>query len=198
MASFHAIAAAANAIKALIDERYPRDFGRLTNRVCQAKDVEAGLTGDGFGIFFWRVAINGQRRTRGPRTDVFGNRFKPSLPVDISCLIIPYTSGNLNAERLLRMLGWALRGLEDAGPLSSSFLNSFTSLSEPIFSDSEDIELVCEPLSQADQFTLWDRMKKHPLAVNYTLRMVLLDSNQLITEGAPVVERDFQLGALAQ
>jgi hypothetical protein len=199
MATWRAIAATANAITRLIDERYPRGdpanggFGTLSNRVVQSRDVEAGLTGDGFAVLLWRVAINSQRRNHPPRVDVFGRRFKPSLPVDLSFLIIPFrtiTSPG-SAEPLLDMLGWAMRGLEDAGPLTASYLNEYA---PDIFTVAEDVDLVCDPLSHADQLTLWDRMRRHPLSVNYTLRMVLLDSDQVMTDAAPVVERNFDFG----
>jgi hypothetical protein len=207
MATSQAIAAAAAAIKGLITERYPRvapgapppgpgeddprEFPPLNVKICQAKDLETGLGGDGLGIFMWRVAINTQRRARGPRTDVFGNRFKPSLPIDLSFMIIPHASG---AEMQLRMLGWVMRALEDAGPLTSTQLNHYLAESN-VFAPGEEVELVCDPLSVTDHLTLWDRIKKHPIGVNYLMRMVLLDSQSRITENAPVIEREFQMGA---
>lgn len=193
MATAQAIAAAAAALKGLINERYPRgEFGTLSVDVVQAKDVDKGLTGDGFGILMWRMAVNLQRRARGPRTDAFGNRFKPSLPIDLSFMIIPYANA---AERHLRMLGWVMRELEDAGPLSATQLNHYLTESA-VFAPDEDVELVLDPLSVADHMTLWDRIKKHPVGANYLMRMVLLDSARTITELPAVVEREFQLGAL--
>jgi len=63
MAQHQAIAAVAAAIRGLLRERYPRDaFDTLTVEMYQAKDIEKGLTVDGFAILPWRVAINTQRR----------------------------------------------------------------------------------------------------------------------------------------
>ncbi|HEX8379574.1 MAG TPA: Pvc16 family protein, partial [Allosphingosinicella sp.] len=90
MARHQAIAAVAAALRGLIRERYPRDdFGTLTVEFYQAKDVEKGIAGDGFAILLWRVAVNVQRRGRAPRADIFGRRFRPSLPLDLSFLVIP-------------------------------------------------------------------------------------------------------------
>jgi hypothetical protein len=197
MASYQAIAAASAAIRGLISERYPRkisdqqpELPALKVELYQAKDIDKGLDGNGIAIFLWRVAINVQRRARGPRTDMFGNRFKPSLPIDLSFLIIPHAT---SAEVQLRILGWVMRALEDAGPLTATQLNHYLAETN-VFAPDEEVELVCDPLSVADQLTLWDRIKKHPMGVNYLMRMMLIDSSQMITENGPVVERVFQTG----
>lgn len=195
MAHYRAIAAAGAAIAGLIKERYPRaEFGTsLTVATVQASAVEKGLTGEGFGICLWRVTMNGQRRARGPRIDVFGNRFKPSLPLDLSFLIIPYAS---DAERQARMLGWVMRALEDAGPLTAAQLNFYLSESD-VFAADEDVDLICDPLALADYLSLWDRFKQLPPAANYLMRMLLIDSLDAVDEGPPVTTREFVVGVRA-
>ena len=191
MAQHQAIAAVAAALRGLIRERYPRDdFDTLTVEFYQAKDIEKGLTGDGFAILLWRVAINTQRRARGPRIDIFGNRFKPSLPLDLSFLVIPVAS---SPEKQLRMLGWVMRALEDAGTITASQLNDYLT-EDNIFSVDEDVDLVCDPLTVADQLTMWDRIRKHPLFANYLMRMVLIDSSLDVEDGGIVLERGFEVG----
>lgn len=188
MARHQAIAAAAATLERLIRERYPRPpFGTLTVATYQFKDIEKGIADEGFAIVLWRVTINSQRRARGPRTDIYGQSFRPSLPVDLSFMIMPIAN---TAEKQLRMLGWVMRALEDAGPLTAAQLNH--SLSETdIFAPDEEVDLVCDPLSVADQLTLWDRLRKHPLHVNYLMRMMLIDSEQTVELGGPVLERAF-------
>lgn len=195
MAKHQALAAIGAAIRGLVQERYPRDeFDTLDVQLIQFSDIEKGLAGEGFGILLWRVAINLQRRARGPRTDIFGNRFRPSLPVDLSFLIVPYAA---DAEKHLRMLGWAMRALEDAGTLTASQLNHYLQESD-VFAPEEDVELVCDPLAVGDHLSMWDRMRKHPpIGAFYLVRMALLDSDQQIHEYPQVVERDFQAGAMA-
>jgi hypothetical protein len=195
MAKHQALAAIGAAIRGLVLERYPRDeFDALDVQLIQFSDIEKGLSGEGFGILLWRVAINLQRRARGARTDIFGNRFRPSLPVDLSFLIVPYAA---DAEKHLRMLGWAMRALEDAGTLTASQLNHYLQESD-VFAPEEDVELVCDPLAVSDHLSMWDRMRKHPpIGAFYLVRMALLDSDQPIHEYPQVVERDFQAGAMA-
>ncbi len=194
MAGHQAVAAVAAALRGVIRERYPRDaFGTLTVDCYQAKDIEKGLTGDGFAILMWRVAINTQRRARGPRTDIFGRRFKPSLPIDISFLVIPIASA---VEKQLRMLGWVMRALEDAGAITAAQLNDYLA-EDGIFTVDEDIDLVCDPLNVVDQLSMWDRIRKHPLFANYLVRMVMLDSTQGLDDSGTVLERGFEVGIAA-
>ena len=191
MAGHQAIAAVAAALRGVIRERYPRDvFGTLNVDCYQAKDIEKGLTGDGFAILMWRVAINTQRRARGPRVDIFGRRFKPSLPLDISFLVIPVASA---VEKQLRMLGWVMRALEDAGAITAAQLNDYLA-EDSIFAVDEDIDLVCDPLSVVDQLSMWDRIRRHPLFANYVVRMVLLDSALDLDDTGIVLERGFEVG----
>jgi hypothetical protein len=191
MAQHQAIAAVAAAIRGLLRERYPRDaFDTLTVEMYQAKDIEKGLTVDGFAILPWRVAINTQRRARGPRVDIFGRRFRPALPLDLSFLIIPVAS---STEKQLRMLGWMMRALEDAGSITAAQLNDYLT-EDGIFSVEEDVDLVCDPLSVVDQLSMWDRIRRHPLFVNYLVRMVLIDSNQALDDTGIVLERGFGVG----
>jgi hypothetical protein len=191
MAQHQAIAAVAAAIRGLLRERYPRDaFDTLTVDMYQAKDIEKGLTVDGFAILPWRVAINTQRRARAPRVDIFGRRFKPSLPLDLSFLIIPVAS---STEKQLRMLGWVMRALEDAGSITAAQLNDYLT-EDSIFSVEEDLDLVCDQLSVVDQLSMWDRIRRHPLFVNYLVRMVLIDSNQALDDTGIVLERGFGVG----
>ena len=191
MAGHQAIAAVSAALRGVIRERYPRDvFGTLNVDCYQAKDIEKGLTGDGFAILMWRVAINTQRRARGPRTDIFGRRFKPSLPLDISFLVIPVASA---VEKQLRMLGWVMRAHEDAGAITAAQLNDYLA-EDSIFAVDEDIDLVCDPLSVVDQLSMWDRIRRHPLFAKYVVRMVLLDSALDLDYSGIVLERGFEVG----
>lgn len=196
MAHYRAIAAALAALEGLLDERYPRDEegfgGQLDIRRIQPKDIEALTTNGpaGIGILLWRVTINQQRRMLPPRTDLDGRRFKASIPVDLSILLIPFAA---SAEVQHRILGWAMRTLADAGPLKATQLNEYLK-EDDVFAETEEVDLVCDPLPLSDYLSLWDRLKKHPLAVNYLVRMVLLDSADELFEAPAVVEREFLVG----
>jgi hypothetical protein len=196
MAHYRAIAAALGAIEGLLAERYPRGeegfSGSLDIARIQPKDIEnLTLNGPaGIAILLWRVTINQQRRMLPPRTDLDGRRFKASIPVDLSIMLIPFAP---NAETQHRILGWAMRALADAGPLKATQLNEYLK-EDDIFDETEEVDLVCDPLPLGDYLSLWDRLKKNPLSVNYVMRMVLLDSADELFEAPAVVEREFLLG----
>jgi hypothetical protein len=192
MANYRAIAAVSATIEGLLRDRFPAaDFGGPLNiHAYQAKDFVEPMK-DGIALCLWRVAPNISRRATGVRTDVFGRRFKPSLPIDLFYLMVPYAE---TADRQLRLLGWMLRAMEDLGPLIASQLNHFLAESD-VFAEAESLDLVNDPLVVADQLTLWDRIKTMPPCANYVLRMLLLDSEQRIDEFPMVVERDLEFAA---
>jgi hypothetical protein len=194
MANYRAIAAASATIQGLLRDRFPSgDFGGpLTIELYQSKDFLDPMK-EGIGLCLWRVAPNVTRRSLGPRTDIYGRRFKASLPVDLYYLLVPFAE---DAERQQRLLGWMLRAMHDLGPLVASQLNHFLAESD-IYAEAESLDLVYDPLSIADQLTLWDRIKQMPPAATYAMRMLLLDSDLDLEEHPIVVERAFDVGVLA-
>ncbi|MEL7444417.1 MAG: DUF4255 domain-containing protein [Pseudomonadota bacterium] len=196
MAHYRAIAATSATLRALIQERYPRDeFGNtsaLTIDDFRFADHDDPRSDEGFSLLLWRVTINKELRARAPRTDLLGNTFKPSLPLDLHYLVIPFAN---SIERQQRMLGWVMRMFADVGHISPAQLNAYLA-EDDIFPVTEDVELVADPLPLADHLTLWERLKRYPAYASYQLRMVLLDSDVSITENPPVVEREFEYGAI--
>ena len=148
--------------------------------------------GDGFSVFLWRVGINATLRALPPRRTPDGRRYRPSLPLDLYYMVTAWAD---DTERQQRMLGWAMRALEDAGPLSAAQLNQYVA-EDDTFRPEEAVDVVCDPLSLADQLTLWDRLKKLPPSVNYVVRMALLDSDVELDGGRPVQVRDFDMAVL--
>lgn len=194
MAQYQAIAAAGAALKGLIEERYPRaEFGGTLNvDTFHVTDLEDEQTDDGFAIVLWRVTINKELRGRAPRSDVFGNRFRPSLPLDLHFLVIPFAT---SVERQQRMLGWVMRMFADVGHISAAQLNAYLAEDE-IFPPTEDVELVADPLPLADHLTVWERVKRYPAYASYQLRMLLIDSTVALSENPPVIEREFEFGSV--
>lgn len=190
MANHRAIAAASATILGLLRDRFPVAVfgGPLNAEIYQAKDFHSPMK-EGVALCLWRVTPNITRRAIGVRTDVLGRRFKPSFPIDLHYLMVPYAE---QAERQLRLLGWMLRAMEDLGPLVAAQLNHYLAETD-IFADAESVDMVNDPLTITDQLTLWDRIKTIPPCANYAMRMLLLDSDERIDEFPLVVERDFQL-----
>jgi hypothetical protein len=88
-----------------------------------------------------------------------------------------------------------MRALEDAGRLTAAQLNHYLA-EDAIFAPGEEADLVCDPLGLADHLTFWDRLRRHPLWVNYLMRMLLLDSIESVEDGGIVLQREFDVGAI--
>jgi hypothetical protein len=122
-----------------------------------------------------------------------GRRFRPSLPVDLHYMVTPWAR---SAGQQHRMLGWAMRMLEDLGTLSASHLNHYIAETST-FAPTEAVDIVCDPLALNDYLTLWDRLRTLPASASYVLRMAMLDSTVEISDGAPVRTRRFDMGEVA-
>ncbi len=193
MANYRAIAAASATLMGTLRDRFPAsEFGSpLTAALYQAKDFVTPMR-EGLAICLWRVTPNISRRATGPRTDIFGRRFKPSLPIDLHYLVVPYAD---TAERQQRLLGWTLRALDDLGPLVASQLNHFLAESD-IFAEAETLDMVFDPLGIGDQLSLWDRIKAMPPCATYAMRLLMLDSDVALDEYPLVTERQLDMAVL--
>jgi len=186
MATWNAIAATSRAILGLLEDSYSNQlFGRLT--FAPAHPVEFTLDKqmpDGFTLCLYRVGINATLRNLPPRIAPDGRRYRPSLPLDLYYLITPW-AGEVETQQ--RMLGWAMRQLEDNVILPAGLLNKYLQESD-VFRSDETVELVCDPLAPADFANLWDKLKpRMQTSVTYVARMVLIDSD-LVIHDAPLVQ----------
>ena len=190
MATYRAIAAAGTALAGLIRDHYPRDeFGTGLDVLLYQTRHFASPMQNGFSVYLFRVAVNTTARNRSPRRAADG-RYKPSLPMDLSFMITPWAQ---DVEQQLRMLGWVMRLFEDVGVLGAGHLNHYMPETDT-FAPHESLEVVCDPLALSDYLTLWDRLRPRlPASATYTLRMVMIDSDVLLGEGAPVQTRRFDL-----
>jgi Pvc16 N-terminal domain len=178
MANHRAIAATSAALAGLIRDHYPRaEFGSgLEVRLYQKRDFEEPML-DGFSVCLYRIAVNGSVRNLTLRRSPDGRRFRPSLPLDLHYMITP----------------WVMRLMEDTGTLSAGHLNHYLAETDT-FAPHEAIDLVCDPLALADYLTLWDRLQPRlPASATYTLRMVFIDSDVRVDDGAPVQTRRFDV-----
>jgi hypothetical protein len=189
-----AIAATSVALLGLMQDRYPRDeFGTaLDFKVFQGKDFEAGMS-EGFSLYLYRVAIGTSVRNLSTRRDVNGNRYRPSLPVDLFYLMSPWAA---DGEKQQRMLGWSMRFLEDLAVLGAGELNHYVAETDT-FGPEESAEIICDPLALADYVNVWDKLKpKMPPSMTYVVRMVNLDS-QMRIERSLVQTRVLDMGVPA-
>lgn len=194
MARHQAIAAAGQAILGLLSDARPRpEFDTARFDLYQLRDFNQGME-EGLSLFLYRVAVNGARRNLPPTLSPEGKRMRPPLPLDLYYLL---TAWARTAAKQQRLLGWAVRALQDVPVLPASFLNDYAPEPE-VFRPNESVEVILEQLTLQDMNNLWGAAKvTPPLSVAYVLRMVAIESEVEIPEGGePVQTRAFDFGKL--
>lgn len=194
MASHLAIAAVARTLLRLIEQQCPRDefTATPTFALYHSHDFGTAPVSEGFTLMLYRVTVN-SARNQPPRRGPDGIMRRPALPLDLHFLLTPWAG---EAERQLRLLGWAMRFIEDNAVLTANELNHSLSRRErPVFRADETVELYCDPPAIADYLGLWDKYKaRWQTSVTYVARMVMLESELTMREEALVQTRDLRHG----
>jgi len=191
MATYQAIAVTGQTILGLLADACPKDdFPGSRFELYQAKDFGTPMD-EGVSLYLYRIAVNGSLRNLPPRTDATGQRFRPSLPLDLHFLL---TAWSKTSARQSRLLSWAIRALEDVPILGASLLNSYAPEGE-IFRPNEAVELMFDQMSLSDMYNLWSASKFAPqLSVSYLIRMVAVESTVELHEYEHVQTRAYDMG----
>lgn len=189
MATHQAIAAVSLALLGVLDRALPKDaYPTAQVKLLQPADFGTGMA-EGISLLLYRVGINTSLRNLPPRTDLTGHRFRPGLPIDLHYLLTAWAT---DADKQQRLLGWAMRLLEDTPILAGNEINQF--MPEPVFQPEESVELICDPLPMDQWFSLWDRLKpKVSTSMTYLARMVQLDSERPMPDSERVRQRLFDM-----
>jgi hypothetical protein len=201
MASFQAIAVTGNTIRNLLAEASPRHVfpGAEFQLFRTANLVSPSFTDLGVSIYLYRVAYNATRRNLPSRRHLNGDRFKPSVPLDLHFLLTAWAKA---PEQQWALLAWAIRAIEDTPVLPAGLLNQNAG-SDPdgtprnVFGEDESVELVGENLSLQDTVNIWEiaRHSQQP-SISIVARSVLIDSIVQMPVGEPVQTRAFDLATL--
>src|SRR5262245_16354268 len=191
MARYHAIAAASNAILKLLENAAATsEWSGAGFDLYQADDLQKPLDNakPKVSVYLYRVLLSSVRRDRGPRLGPDGLHYRPSIPVDLHYLVTAWSSDAKTAHELL---GWAIRVLDDTPVIPTGLLNSYRSGLQ-VFESDETVELVFEPLSLTDLYDIWQVAQQHQApSASYIARMVRLDSEVALEDGALVQSRQF-------
>lgn len=198
MANHLAIAAVAKAILKMVEDHCPRDefAATPTFTLYGSHDFGSPQVTEGFSMLVWRIQPSAALRKPQPVREADGRKRMPSLAVDMSILMTAWAA---EPERQLRLTGWLLRFLEDNAILPAALLNqALTQRGVPAFKPDEAIELLLEPLTLPDHLGLWDKFRNRWMtSLNYSVRMLPLESNRFVDEGPLVVSREFGIGQIA-
>ena len=195
MATYQAIAATGQAILGLLADACPKpEFAAARFDLYQMKDYAAPME-EGISLYLYRLTANGSRRNLPPRTAPDGRRTRPPFPLDLHYLLTAWAK---TAARQHRLLGWAIRALEDVPVLHASLLNSYSPEGE-IFHPDESVEVIFEALSLADMSNMWFASKFSPqLSVTYVVRFVAVESDVELREYPPVQTRALDYGKVQE
>jgi hypothetical protein len=185
VAKYTAIAGVAHAVLRLLDDHFPRaELANPTFMLYHPANFDKPMDA-GFSLLLYHVGVASPQRSQ-VRTSTEGVRYRPSLPVDLRFLLTAWAG---DAQRQMRLLGWAMRFLEDHAVLPAGVLNAYQA---DTFRPEEVVELMLDPLPLGDHLNLWDKLKpKLQASVPYLARGVLLDSDREIPGGPAVQSREF-------
>lgn len=192
MATSSAIAATSEAIRTMLERAAldSVDFKNVSVRHYQSSDLQRALAPDTpltLSVFLHRVVVSDGRRNV-PVHYVHGAPLRPAIPVDLFYLITAWAA---NAPMQQKLLGWAIRAIEDASTLPSTLLNEGGWAG--VFGPAETVELVWHPLTMQEEYDLWQiaQTNQQPSA-SYVARTVALESVETTPLGPPVQVRDFE------
>jgi hypothetical protein len=173
MGSYAAIAATSEAVLGLLESAaVGGEFDGVEFAHYQSTDLASPMT-EGLSLYLYRVTVSGNRNLPSRlRSD--GRRYRPPLPLDLHFLVTAWAE---TAVRQQRLLGFAIRTLEDTPILPAGVLNQHSP--EPdVFGTEETVELVFESVSVQDFAYIWDvaQTKEQPSAT-YVARMVEIESD---------------------
>jgi hypothetical protein len=190
LATYPAIAATGLAVVGLLkDASAGTEFADLRIDLLQAVDFQSGPPiPEGLSLYTYRVAVNAGRRNLPPSVGPDGRRYRAPLPLDLYFLLSPWAKTSV---RQLRILGWAMRELQNVPILPAGLLNHYGP-EHDTFRPSEAVELFCESPSLQDMSYILEPIKSaQPLSVTYVARMVLIESSVPVVEAEPVQTREF-------
>lgn len=193
MATHHAIAVTGQAILGLLAEACPKpEFAGAQFELYQPTSFQAPME-EGISLYLYRVTVNTTRRNLPMRQEPNGRRSRPPLPLDLYYMLTPWAK---TAAKQQRLLGWAMRKLEDTPILPAGLMNHYGSETET-FRQEEAVELICEPIPLQDMISIWEVFKPHQqLSVTYVARMIMIESRVEVIESQAVQTRVLDFGKL--
>lgn len=192
MALTPAIAATSEAVLGLVQSAARgTEFNGVTFAHYQASNFQSPMS-EGISLWLYRVTVSANRNLPA-RIGRDGVRTRPPIPLDLHYLVTAWAGDAIKQQRLL---GFAVRALEDTPVLPAGVLNQHGP--EPdVFRPDETVELVFESLSVQDASYVWEvaQTKEQPSAP-YVARMIELESAVPLDEAPPVQTRDLQVAGL--
>jgi hypothetical protein len=192
MASYPAISAMSEAVLGLMQSAaVGSEFDGIAFAHYQSGDFESPMS-DGISLYLYRITVNANRN-QPAHLGLDGRRYRPPIPLDVHFLVTAWAE---TAVRQQRMLGFAIRTIEDTPILPAGVLNQHSP--EPdVYRPEESVELFYDIVTVQDIGYIWDvaQTKEQPSAP-YVARMVTIDSSVALDEAAPVQTRELDYATM--
>ncbi len=188
MGKAQAVAVIGQTVLGLLADNIPKtEFTNARFELYQPANFQSPME-EGISLFLYRIEINAALRNIPNRTGLDGISRRAPLPLDLYYLLTVWAKDAIKQQRIL---GWAMRTLEDAPILSAGRLNHFGTETD-VFHPHETIEIIYQTLSLQDLSNIWSAFKVSlPLSVAYVARVVGIDSTIPAGEdAAPVQTRE--------
>lgn len=196
MAGIRAIRSVCESAMGLLETVYtaspPTGFPpKLDFDVYLAEDFkESAHMKEGVSLFLYRVYVNATQRAARQIDVVTGKVRRPSLSLELHFFLTIWAK---TASVQHDILGWTMRTLEDYPMLPAALLNRVEGAN---FSDAETVEIIAGQLTNEELMRIWDDLHAdYQLSLPYIARVVRVDSQLEIGEGAPVLIRVSEYGA---
>ena len=193
MAKTQAIAVTGQTILGLLADNIPKsEFTNARFELYQPMNFSPPMD-EGISLFLYRVEVNSSLRNLPAKTGLDGITRRPPLPLDLYYLLTVWAKDTVKQQRVL---GWAMRTLEDSPVLSAGRLNHFGTEAD-VFQPNEKVEIIFNSLSLQDMSNLWGVFKTGvPTSVAYIARVIGIDSTISAEEFAPVQTRETDFAKL--
>ena len=187
MAKAQAIAVTGQTILGLLADNIPKaEFTNARFQLYQPANFSPAMD-EGISLYLYRVEVNSSLRNLPAITGLDGITRRPPLPLDLYYLLTVWAKDTVKQQRIL---GWAMRTLEDSPVLSAARLNHFGTEAD-VFQPNERVEIIFNSLSLQDMSNLWTVFKTGvPTSVAYIARVIGIDSTIPAEESAPVQTRE--------
>lgn len=195
MAGYPAIAATGQAIVGLLSSAAPgSEFATATFTLASSMDLQKTPAEQPVAsVYLYRIAVNTTRRNLPARRDSDGRLRMPPVPVDLHYLLISSAKVPVTQHRLL---GWAIRVIQDTPTLNAGFLNQFGPETN-VFRPDETVELIWETLTRQEMADAWEIAKANQQpSVSYIARIIEIESRVDLTEYPPVQTTDLRYAGM--
>jgi len=188
VAKAQAIAVTGQTILGLLADNIPKsEFANARFELYQTANFTTSPMEEGISLFLYRVEVNSSLRNLPIKTGLDGITRRPPLPLDLYYLLTVWAK---DAVKQQRILGWAMRTLEDSPVLSAGRLNHFGTETD-VFQPNETVEIIFQTMTLQDLSNLWSAFKVSvPVSVAYIARVIGIDSTISAEQSAPVQTRE--------